>query len=579
MAGFNQNVAKAKPGTAPLPINASRPPVPLLIIATIFALVVLAQGISAPFQKDAEPQSAEWVQSVARGNLLAPRDYYGFLVEKPPVYYWLSGAVTRMTGGVTDEVRARVIPLLAGTALAIEVLVWTSEYVGATEGWLSLLFLLGIYGYAVRATLALTDMTMTFFIVSTLVVMYPQIEGNVTPWRTIASLVLLQLAVLTKGPVAFVLVGFAILIYLLLAKRNPFALLRERWIWVVGVGVIVLTFGWYVFWFVDGSPYLFKIFITENFGHFAPARYGGTGEAARPFWYIAAHLIGESLPVVVLLPAAVAAMVTGEIEPERRKALLFQASLAIAVVIFFSLGSAKRDDYTLPAFPAVAILCASLFMLRPIGIGRTAWGARLRTISIYAVAIAMFAAVVLLIMLAATHAMRALRLDSSDSDELALILRGFGSEQIGVIAFTAVIVAGAAAALFFVKRDRIIPAGAAVGILALAASLMVCSILRPELARERSAKAFVSTIHAQVGKSPLFIVGEPNYDLSFYYGRAIPRLTGKHAAVPPASETSFVVANNADLRFLPAKYQGRLRLVVRSHQISGAGPLALYRLE
>ena len=45
------------------------------LIAFAIAIVILAQGISAPFVKDAEPQAAQWIQDVADGRgLLIPRD-------------------------------------------------------------------------------------------------------------------------------------------------------------------------------------------------------------------------------------------------------------------------------------------------------------------------------------------------------------------------------------------------------------------------------------------------------------------------------------------------------------------------
>ena len=56
-------------------------------LAALFAFIVLAQGISAPFQKDAEPQSAEWIQSIVRdGHWLIPRDAYGYIDRKPPLF-------------------------------------------------------------------------------------------------------------------------------------------------------------------------------------------------------------------------------------------------------------------------------------------------------------------------------------------------------------------------------------------------------------------------------------------------------------------------------------------------------------
>ena len=37
--------------------------------------------------------------------------------------------------------------------------------------------------------------------------------------------------------------------------------------------------------------------------------------------------------------------------------------MSLAVLLFFSIASVKRDDYILPALPGIAILCASVFTL------------------------------------------------------------------------------------------------------------------------------------------------------------------------------------------------------------------------
>ena len=43
--------------------------------------------------------------------------------------------------------------------------------------------------------------------------------------------------------------------------------------------------------------------------------------------------------------------------------MLYQVSMSLAVLLFFSIASVKRDDYILPALPGIAILCASVFTL------------------------------------------------------------------------------------------------------------------------------------------------------------------------------------------------------------------------
>ena len=112
-----------------------------------------------------------------------------------------------------------------------------------------------------------------------------------------------------------------------------------------------------------------RIIFAENFGHFMPARLGGTGESYRPFYYIATRLAGGALPMTLLIPPAALAFYTSEIAPEKRQAVIYQISMSLAVLLFFSIASVKRDDYILPALPGIAILCGSVFTLNVRGCG------------------------------------------------------------------------------------------------------------------------------------------------------------------------------------------------------------------
>ena len=54
--------------------------------ALVAGAIVLSLGIGAPFEKDQEPQSAQWIQAVVqRGEWLLPRDDYGGIDRKPPL--------------------------------------------------------------------------------------------------------------------------------------------------------------------------------------------------------------------------------------------------------------------------------------------------------------------------------------------------------------------------------------------------------------------------------------------------------------------------------------------------------------
>ena len=47
----------------------------------------------------------------------------------------------------------------------------------------------------------------------------------------------------------------------------------------------------------------------------------------------------------------------------KRRPVIYEISMSLAVLLFFSIHSVKRDDYILPALPGIAIFCASVFTL------------------------------------------------------------------------------------------------------------------------------------------------------------------------------------------------------------------------
>jgi len=553
----------------------SRPSPWLLAIAAVAAAIVLAQGISAPFTKDAEPQSAQWMQSVAHGHLLAPRDEYGFLTQKPLLYYWLGAAITDLTGGVVDETRARVVAVAAGVALATIILAWTSENIGAIAGYLAFIFILGTYGFASRAPLALTDMLLTLLVFAALVILYPMVERK--PARgglVLGAIVVLQLGVLTKGPIAIVLPALAIFFFWLMLKRNPLALIRERWVWTIAVAVLAMTTACYATWFSVGSPHLARTFITENFGHLMPAGAGGTGESARPTWFIVARVIGGAMPLVLLVPAAIVALARGEIAEAKRHAILYAVSLTVAVIVLFSIASAKRDDYILPALPGIAIVCASIFGLTN---GSRSAAERFGGVTVAVIAFAMLTVIAALAIASFGHMSTPARLDSSDADLLEVLLGGVRSWNLSILMLSLTIVATATAALFALKRDQFARSGLAIGLSSLAASLMFTAVVRPRLAERRSVREFARLVRARVDGAPICIVRGVNYELSYYYGAAVPDLKAGGCADNKRSST-YLFAYASEIDSLQPELRARLRPVLRSNLVGGPGPPKLFEI-
>ncbi|HEV7987414.1 MAG TPA: glycosyltransferase family 39 protein [Candidatus Binataceae bacterium] len=567
--------------------------------AMVAAAIVLSLGIGAPFEKDQEPQSAQWIQAVVhRGEWLLPRDDYGGIDRKPPLYYWLSALAVKAGGARVDEVSARFVALVAGVLLAVAVVRWSAAFLSEATGWLALAFVLGTYGFASRAALGLTDMLLSFLLFATWWCVYLLLEEGGSRAVSIAGGVLLGLAILTKGPVAIVLIGLAGFIYLLLVRRSPLEVLRRGWPWLMIALALAIGACWYVPAFAEGGRVVVGVFLSENFGHFMPSALGGTGEASRPLWYIAARMFGGALPQSLLVAALAIALWRRDGDERVRKPLLFQLSLVLAVLVFFSIASSKRDDYILPAMPGLAILFAALFTGAAIAPGRErSSSGRVRDLTAAVIAAASVALVAGALVMA--HQPRLLAgfsagLQSSDANFLELFLNGmshlaapFAIFAIGSIAGALIVFAG-----LFVRRP--LWSGAGLAAIALFGSTLFTGTLKPESARARSMKTFAEQVHRRIGDAPLYIPWGHDYELSFYYGGGIggldpgsapvlasdrPRYeTHSGPSVLALSQPVYVVARPRELSRIAPALRIRLKLVMQSGLIGGGGPPALYEL-
>jgi 4-amino-4-deoxy-L-arabinose transferase-like glycosyltransferase len=555
----------------------SSPSPRILACAAVFAMLVLAQGIGTPFQKDAEPQSAEWIQSIVRdGQWLIPHDAYGFIDRKPPLFYWLSAAASEISGRTVDEVRARVVSLTAGTALAVAILAWTAANVGVVEGWLAFLFIVGTYGFASRATEALTDMLLTLMLFGAYTMMRPQLDGAGSSRRVVAIGVALGLGVLTKGPVAIVLCALAAAIYLALERRSPLEVLRTRWPWLVLAIALAIGAVWYVPALVVGGERIVRLIFTENFGHFMPAKLGGTGESQRPFYFIFARLLGGAYPMTLLVAPALIAFWTGELAPAKRAAVIYQVSMTLAVLVFFSIASVKRDDYILPALPGIAILCASVFDLDEHA--RRGWAATLRNVVVAGLLVAPFFVVLYFATVGAVPDAPHPALQSSDSAFVSVFHRDLLGLAISFVALAVGLLIAFVIGMFGLFRSRATTMGIAFGLAGLCSSVFWTAGLRPTVAHMRSLKSFAPTVVSTVKDSQLCIPAGINYELSYYYGSAVPHLKDPRCSDPKPGETVYLLATPREFDALKPEMRARLKLVAKSNLIGGGGPPSLYEI-
>jgi 4-amino-4-deoxy-L-arabinose transferase-like glycosyltransferase len=293
--------------------------------------------------------------------------------QKPPLYYWLAAAAGAPLGRVT-ETAARLPSALAGVALVALMLRFGARLVGPAGAVLGAALLLTTYEFAEHARRARLDVLLALF--ETLALgFFWRLDRGIGGRRAnqLGLHAALGLAVLTKGPVGFlvpILVATAYLVW----ERRARALGRALPAWG-----LLLSIGPGLAWIAGAvalaPPGFFGEAVLENvFGRF----FGGSAHG-RPFYYYLYQFPIGFLPWFLLAPlvARAARGILAGGDDEARRAWRFLLAWVGATLLFFSLSSGKRGIYLLPCHPAAALLVADALRRRVGAAGRLprAWDA------------------------------------------------------------------------------------------------------------------------------------------------------------------------------------------------------------
>ena len=186
--------------------------------------------------------------------------------------------------------------------------------------------------------------------------------------------VALGLAVLTKGPVAVVLVGLVLLLFGWLQRDLGGVARRLRPVRGLVIAA-VMTIPWYLAAVaVEGQPFVRSFFGYHNLQRFTVV----VNHHLQPWWFFGVVLVIASLPATPLLLLGLAQVVRRWREPLPAPLSLqrFAACWLVAVLLFFTAAATKLPSYWIPATPAAGLLIAmAAQQARGVGSGsRWAWG-------------------------------------------------------------------------------------------------------------------------------------------------------------------------------------------------------------
>jgi len=324
------------------------------------------------------------------GDFITPHLNYVKYFEKPPLFYWACAASMRLFGETEGALRA--VPAAAGllTLAVVVLLAWriAGAGLGVLAGWVYLTSLMPL----LLSRYLIIDGLFTLCLACTWASWW---LGYASPSRAAgrnwyaASWFFLALALLAKGPVAIVLSGGVVLVFVAL-QRDWKALLDMLW-WPGPALFLLVGLPWFVLVSLHNPEFLHFFVVVQHFERFAGR------EHAKPFYFFfpifPVGLGGWAFVGLAALfwaaaraPTELRSYLARRRQPppspppspkpprlyagastlshhwgryDSSKAPLLYLLVWVGVVLgFFSASSCKLVTYILPAYPAMAILVA-----------------------------------------------------------------------------------------------------------------------------------------------------------------------------------------------------------------------------
>jgi 4-amino-4-deoxy-L-arabinose transferase-like glycosyltransferase len=443
---------------------------PWLLVVIVAIAVHLG---SVPLFDSDEGRNAEVARAMAETNdYVVPRLNGLPYVDKPVIYFAAEAALMEVLG--PTELAARLPAYLFTLATGAMIFWFARRLWGGDTPWIATIVFLAMPFTIAFARIVIFDSALTFFAVVGLVGCYLAVEEGNRRWAILAWAAM-GLAMITKGPVTFVLVLFVAMPY---AWRRGglrvlfpitglalFAAIVGPWVW--GVSRVVPDFLQYVLF-------------TETAARMTTPDLERTG----PPWFFLPYLVAGALPWSIV------AMASWRSVRDKRSELLYLLLWIAIPLTFFSLSQSKLPQYILPLMPAIALVIARVWPET-----RT----RAASVLVAAIGCVLFTAPFVL------HRTEMKPEVAAVADDTAIVL--------GIV----FVLAGVAA--LFVRRKELVLVALTIPFISLP---LITNPLMLSLSERRSMKSFVADLTPYLDPQTK-IIGVEAYtgSLAFYLGRPV----------------------------------------------------------
>ncbi|MDX2003404.1 MAG: glycosyltransferase family 39 protein [Chitinophagales bacterium] len=268
--------------------------------------------------------------------------------EKPPLFFWLQAIAMHLFG--VGEFAARLPNALTGIATLLIIFQLGSRYFDPTFAWWWVLIYIGSFLPHFYFKSGIIDPVFNLFVFLTVIQLFhlSNHQGRGIMHSALGGL-MLGLAILTKGPVALLIVGLCWAIFAILRRKLFF--IPVPFLFIALFVAFLSSFVWYGLELIHNGPWFFREFIAYHIRLFTT---GDSGHG-QPFYYHFLVLFIGCFPASLLLFFAR----KKEGFTEEQVALrLWMLLLLLVVLIVFSIAKTKIVHYSSLCYLPLTFLAA-----------------------------------------------------------------------------------------------------------------------------------------------------------------------------------------------------------------------------
>jgi 4-amino-4-deoxy-L-arabinose transferase-like glycosyltransferase len=337
----------------------------VVFVLCLFAAVYFGSAFTPGLQDDADATHAE-----AAREMYVTHDFVTLKIngnrylEKAPLMYWLIASSYAVFG--VNEFAARVPTMLAILGLTLLAMKWGRRAFGDRAAIYAGMFVATTVGYYLFSRVLIPEAVLSLFIAGSFYCFLTALEDG-KPWQWYGGYACLALAVLTKGLLALVVVGFAMLLFL--AVSGEWRRWREFRITTGLLLFFAIATPWHVLAGLRNPHFFWFYFVNEHFMRFLGKRIPKDYNKQENSLYWTLHMVwlfpwSLYLPIALRHPIAdwMARRKQGAVRAKspdtfRTRTRLVCFIWAAVTLVFFSF-STNQEYYTFPAYFPILLLIA-----------------------------------------------------------------------------------------------------------------------------------------------------------------------------------------------------------------------------